>query len=276
MGRALRDGVADGARMKPIGAFSPFGETPPWLSFGSLGDGESEERMAAALVLSQTRGYRWVAQIGMGADPTTPADTVTRAAMARFTAHGLTPYIVAVTYGEEWYELFTQDAFAAYGYPATHPGGLTLVRQWMGLQHQRVRALVGPSIKIIWLTTRVDAEHPVPAKTDWVALDPYPVDDDPFAATEASLLASEKATTLPLIVIPRWFRCVGPQRPATRFFGAAPATDHLEGYARILARPRWIGMWGWLWESRRHANVLGLADLPETRDAVARSLGVMA
>lgn len=142
----------------------------------------------------------------------------------------------------------------------------------LGLQHARARAATGKPV--IWVTTAVHVTRPVPANTDYVALDPYPRDGTRFAdVAEPILLHAEVATHLPLVLIPRWFSTAGPfQGDEWRTFASAPTQDMVDGYARIFARPRWVAMVGFLWQSRPTADLVGLADMPHVRAMVERAL----
>ena len=92
----------------------------------------------------------------------------------------------------------------------------------------------------------------------------------PFgAAVGPALLAAERHTALPLFVIPRWFRTSGPaQGLGWSWMSAPPSRETLEGYAQILARPRWIAMVGFTGRSRPWADLVGLMDMPATLAAV--------
>lgn len=212
--------------------------------------------------------------MGFDCPAITPAGAIAAAVRARLEALDFWPWVVAVTWGEEWYERWHADEFAPLGLPASHPDGLTVIRDWSGRQHRAVQQSTG--LPVIWVTGLVHGPRAVPASTDFVALDAYPVDGHTFAESvmPAYALAAE-STRLPLVAVPRWFRATGPyQGPHWRAAALEPSADVIAGYAAVAAHPRVVAVWGFLWESRPYAELVGLADMPATAAAVAASLGV--
>lgn len=260
------------AQTKPIGAFSADG-APAWMSFGWIcGDCQNDAQVAAAVARSRATGFLWVVQMGYHAHPVRPAEEVGAEVRARLERLGLWPYVAAVNYQEEVYEQWRGGVFTPFGLPPDHPHGVPVLHAWWGRQHTHLRAVTARPI--VWITHTV-YQQPVPQSTDFVALDPYLRDGEPFSTIEPFLLHAETATSLPLVLIPRWFRSVGPaQGPGWEGGSAPPSAEAIDGYARILARPRWFAMAGFLWQSRPWADLVGLADMPDTLAAVERSLKV--
>lgn len=258
---------------KPIGAFSPTG-APAWISFGSIPSHAPDAAILAARDRSRATGFRWIVQMGFDCPAITPAGAMAATARARLEALGLWPHVVAVTWGEEWYERWYADEFAGLGLPASHPDGLEVIRGWSGRQHAAVQQATG--LPVIWVTGLAHGPRAVPAATDFVALDAYPADGLTFAeSVTPSYIMTADATRLPIVSIPRWFRATGPyQGPHWRTASLEPSADVVAGYAAIAAHPRIVAVWGFLWESRPYAELVGLADMPATAAAVSASLGV--
>lgn len=262
------------AQPKPIGAFSSEG-APPWVSFGALSGDASYDDMVAAAERSRRTGFGWVLQLGYSALPLQPAEHGAAFAIYRAKDAGLWPYVIAVTYGEEWYERFYAGEFAPYGFPATRPDGPEQVRAWMSRQQCALKTYSVGDVPIVWITGAVTAVRAVPDCTDVVAVEAYVPDGATFASIEPVLAEAETATTLPLAIIPRWFASKGPfQGPHWQMTKHAPTRDMVEGAVRVLRRPRWIAMWGFLWASRPYAELTGLADMPQVRHWLEAALGV--
>lgn len=256
------------AQPKPIGAFSPNG-SPPWISFGSMGDMTSDYDIEMAYQKSIRTGFLWILQIGYHDSPLTGADVVARRTIQRF--HKLLPYVVAINYGEEWYEKFYLGEFSKYGLPANNPRGVEIIHHWLGRQHFLIKQVTGKPI--IWLTTIVSGERPVPPETNYVAIDAYSADGESTAWAELRLLHAEVATNLPLIVIPRWFKTTGEkQGSGWQSFSQEPTREATDMYVRTLKRPRYIAMWGFLWESRPHSDLVGLAQMPNLMNYLLQKL----
>ena len=107
--------------------------------------------------------------------------------------------------------------------------------------------------------------RPVPAHTDYVALDPYVPTGGSFDVHVAPLLAfSEQSTTLPLILVPQYFEAPG-YEPVNEVMVAR--------YAAIFARPRYAALLAFTWQDRPALGMTGLGN-SAIRAAVERSLGV--
>lgn len=263
-------GLASAVEAKPVCAYSPAG-MPAWVNCGMLSADASDADVAAALARSRASNFAWVLQLGHHIPATTLAEEVAAPVRARFERLGLWPYVVAVTWGEEWHERCLVGEFADLGLTPWHPSCGPVVEAWLGRQQAQVRAVTGKPV--IWITGMVSASRPVPAASDFVGIDLYPVDGQSFASLAPDLLANETATSLPLIIIPRWFQMTGQfQGPGWALMSAPPDPAWMDGYAAILARPRWVAMIGFLGASRPYAELVGLVDLPGTLAAVESSL----
>ena len=263
-------GSVSAAHAKPVCAFSPQ-DAPAWIACGSLSAYASEAEMRTAAKRSRDTGFTWVLQIGHWERPDAPAYHVALAAKARAEAAGLWPYVVAVTYSEEWHERCFYGEFAAYGLTANHPACPAQVYGWMSQQHAAVKAATDKPI--VWVTHFVHPTRPVPQHTDYVALNPYPVDGQGFEFVEWLIEISVDSTELPLVLVPRWFKTTGPAQ-GPRWEDASRDPVVFDGYARWLQHPRVVALWGFLWASRPEADLVGMADMPEARRALERSLGV--
>lgn len=263
----LAASVAD-AQTKPIGLYDCGANPPAWVSVCTIADTEPDTHFVAARQMSERRGTLWLLQLGYHEPVAVHLGAHAARVRARLDASGLWPHVAAVAVGEEWYEHLHAGTFTPLGYPPHHPGGPEAVYAWLSVQHAAVRATVGRPIA--WITTAVTPGRRVPLFTDVVGLDAYPLDGQPFgAAVGPALLAAERHTALPLFVIPRWFRTSGPaQGLGWSWMSAPPSRETLEGYAQILARPRWIAMVGFTGRSRPWADLVGLMDMPATLAAV--------
>jgi len=265
---------AASAQPKPVCAFQPDADVPAWISCGSISGDASYDDMVEAATQSRLTGFRWVLQMGYSALPTAPAGPVAALAMFKAQDAGLWPYVVAVNYGEEWYERFFAGEFTSYGCAPSVAECLPIIHDWMGRQHAAIKAVTGKPV--IWLTGMVIPGRLVPAHTDLVAIDYYPRDGQSFAeSVDPVVHAALIQTDLPLVLIPRWFKNTGPYQGAHWQAGAQePLAAWADGYARWLTHPRVVALWGFLWASRPYADLVGLRDMPAYQAAVKRSLGV--
>lgn len=230
--------------------------------------------LIAAAERSRLTGFTWVLQIGHHEPAEAPAGPIAALARTRAEAAGLWPYVIGVTYGEEWHERCRAGKFAYLGLTEGHPACGSIVYDYLSRQIAAVDAVTG-GLPVLWITHLVYPGAPVPVGVDYVGLDPYPVDGESWQDFEPLLLISEHWTPLPLVLVPRWFRATGPfQGEDWRKAKRPVSAEIIDGYARFAARPSVVAVLGFLWASRPYADLVGLADLPSTRAAVARSLGV--
>lgn len=258
--------------LKPVGAFGPA-DAPAWVSFGALPDWASDADLIAARARCQASGFRWIVQLGYAQPLNLAIGPHAAQVRARFDTLGLSPCVVAMTIWEEWYEHWGLNEYAAYGLPATVPESVAIpvIHAWAGEQHRQARAATG--WPVIWLTTWASSQRPVPAWTDYVALDTYTACGGTWLTSVGpAVLAAEQATAVPLIRVPQWFQATGPAQDAS--WACGPPADAPAWEAAVLARPRWVALWGFLWQSRPWADLLGLADLPILRAHVESALGV--
>lgn len=260
------------AQPKPVGAYGPHGSLPSWISFGTLAAHAPDGQLAEAAARSRATGFLWIVQAGFDVPPHVYAEAPARAMRARFEAAGLWPYVVAVTWGEEWYERCAGGEFSAT-YGVSGPACVFGVYDWMSAQHEALARVTGKPV--MWVTHVADRLwRRVPSHTSYVAIDAYPTDGQAWGDLLPTLLHSEGGTDLPLVIIPRWYQTTGPvQGDRWRETSASPER-WADGYAALLARPRWVAMLGFLWASRPWADLVGLEDMPDAQRAVARSLGV--
>lgn len=254
---------------KPVGAYGPQG-APGWVTFGTLASSVGAAELEAARARSVATGFAWIVQAGFDVAPHVYAEGPAREMRARFEAAGLWPHVIAVTWGEEWYERCHGGEFAA-AYGVAGPTCASGVYDWMSAQHEALARVTAKPV--LWVTHVADRQwRRVPSHTSYVAVDAYPADGQPWADHLPTLLHSEGGTDLPLVVVPRWFRTTGPAQGAGWAATSAAPTAWAEGYAALLRRPRWVAMLGFLWASRPWADLTGLADMPDTRAAVERAL----
>lgn len=245
---------------KPVGVYSPgFGVEPIPFLFGPIGDMVTDTEIDQALRKSELTGFKWILQMGYQDNPLTRATVVAERDLKRF--QKLMPHIVAMIYMEEVVEHFNAGDYARFGFPANYPNGQKLVIEWMGYQNAQVKQVMQKPT--IWLTHLVYSGQPVPSNIDYVAIDAYAGDNESLAWAETRLLHAEVATDLPLIVIPRWFKATGKfQGAGWQDYSKDPSVESIDFYFRILARPRYIAMLGFLYESRPYADLVGLKDMP--------------
>jgi len=261
----LLAGVAEA--QKPVGLFDPGTNPPAWASFGTITDTVSDDRFREAAAMSRARGFLWVLSMGHHEHPATPIGPHAERVKARLAATGLLPYVIAFNVGEEWYEQWLHGAFSHYGLVPNNLDGTAIIHDWLGKQHAAAKAVLG--LPVIWITTIAGPPgagfRPVPAHTDYVALDPYAPKGGDFQSFVLGPLAySEQSTTHPLILIPQYFAQEG----------YAPLTESMiAAYAQVLARPRYAAMMAFTWKDRPVLGMTGLENLP-LRAAVERSIGV--
>ena len=255
------------AQSKPIGLMGVSCETrPAWAAFGQLAEWDD---FAAAAACSRQTGMAWVLSVHYGMQAAN-LEEHTRLLRARADAAGLTPFVGALTYREEWYEHWRLSL--PMPHDLTAPGaagevaGIQRVHEYLGRSHASIRR-GWPGALIGWITGFVndslaygDALYaPLPDGVDVLVLDPYAGRHQSFGMwPELVIRHAVDTTSLPLVVVPQWFA-----EPGTTF---TERTDFTEHYARWLAHPRVVALWGFLWESR--AGVAGLRDLPALRAAV--------
>lgn len=246
------------AQTKPIGLFDPGLAPPAWASFGTISDTVSDDRLRDAAALCRARSFRYVLQVGYHEHPATPIGPHAARVRARLDAAGLTPCVIAMSIGEEWYEYFYAGEFTRFGLPPTNPAGVPMIHDWLGRQHLAAKAALG--LPVVWITTVLHPVYrPEPAHVDVVALDPYVWPGQTFQTAVAPILRlAEESTTKPLVVIPQWFHVDGFERPNPL---------DVAQYFQWLERPRWIALMGFTWQSRAN-GITGLVDLPAVRAAV--------
>jgi hypothetical protein len=187
--------------------------------------------------------------------------------LARLEATGLLPYVVAMSVGEEWYEIWLSGGFASYGLAADHPDGVPIIRDWLGRQHAAAKASLG--LPVIWITGIANNDparvpyRPIPDHTDYVAVEAYVPAGGTFAAHVAPYLAHAETTThLPLVLIPQWFRI-----PGDPLWHVGPSPSDIAEQFRWFSRPRWAAMLGFTWRTRAH-GIIGAEDMPAIRAAI--------
>ena len=257
---------------KPVCAFSSDG-APGWVLCGTISGDATDAELARAAERSRASGFQWIVQIGYNSPVLQHAGDVSAAVKARFDRFGLWPFVAATAYGEEWHEHCLGGAFfaAPLWIPAWSPACGDLVVQWLSVQHARMKAVTGKPV--LWITGTVAPGRLVPTSTDFVAVDYYPQDGQPFAAIEPVFVMAEQYTDLPLVLVMRWFKNTGPYQGPLWHTGAAdPLDEWAAGYARLAQHPRVVALMGFLWQSRPWAQLVGLEDMPATHAAVVAAL----
>jgi hypothetical protein len=256
---------------KPVCFYSSIG-APADVICGSIGDMASDQAIEDAYQRSVTTGFRWILQMGDSDDPTIPAEKIALRDLKRFWK--LMPYIEAVTYGQEWYEQCTAGVYSRYGLTPDNPLRNFIIYTWLGMQHAAVKKVMNRPV--IWITTAVYSEQPVPLNTDIVSVDIYVQDGETTDWAEFVLRYAEIATDLPLVVTPRFFKNTGPkQGPGWTLASQDPTKEMVDMYLRIFMRKRYIAMWAFLWQSRPYADLVGLEDMPAIRDYFLDRLRVL-
>jgi hypothetical protein len=259
------------ALAKPLGVFDPGPDPPAWASLGVIHDILTDAELTQCLRLSHERGMKWILFLGGRVPHNVPIGPHAAQVRARFEALGLMPWVVAYMYHEEWYEHFLEGTFTRYGYPPDYPNGIELVCGWVGRQHKAATAELG--VPAVWVTNMVNTDpslgrghyRPVPAHTQYVAIDAYVGPGRPFDSIVPVLAHAETTTPLPLILIPQWFRF-----PSVPFFARGASVEDMEQFMLWLDRPRWVAAIGYTWSSGGHvgAEMIGLDQLPALRAVV--------
>lgn len=267
------------AQIKPVGVFNAIDHLdtlPPWVTVGYLVDND-EARFDVAARHSKRTGFQWILAVyGLPVDD--PIGAHGAMLKARIDAVGLAPYVIGVTYGEEWYARLRAGHFAPalpYATEAQQRASVEVVRSWVGRQQGALRAALG--VPVLYLDNLVNNSPtqfgaywyaPVPPNTDVVAIDAYARCGQTFAGSVAPVYAHAFATTtLPIVSVPQWFyTTVGSP------FDCGPPADAEAGYTALFQHPRVIGVLGFDFVSRSFMQ--GWGDVPILRQQVERSMGV--
>lgn len=258
--------LASGAQAAPLGLFGTACITAPWATFGSVAEWDD---FAAAAQCSRATGKRWVVQL-YGPDAATDLRAHVTAVHQQAVAAGLAPYVLAVTYREEWFEslrhglLRTHPVFGVYEPDSL--AGIAAIRDHLTAAHAAIHER-WPGVPVGWITTFVNPSRaygdalfaPLPGGVDVLVLDPYATATQTFDDWPGLVFAhAVNVTTLPIAVVPQWFAA-----PGTTF---APRPDLTAGYAQWLRHPRVVAGWGFAWAGG--AGLLGLQDLPALRASI--------
>jgi hypothetical protein len=267
------------AQTKPVGTFqlSSCDASPGWSSFALLIDTQD---FAEAADCSRRTGLRWV--LGFySRSPYEPIAAYARATRARADAAGLTPFLWAMVYSEEWYEYaLTPGALWIPGLdpanPAHHAPIVETVAWWTGHQHAALREAF-PAVPVAWITGLVNRSRaygdalwrPLPPGVSVIALEAYVPTGHAWDSTAGLFIRHAAATeTAPIVLIAQAF--VAPGDP---LWGTGPTEAIVDGLAAALRDPRVWGTWLFTMESRAN-GLIGLADLPYWHARYAQALGV--
>jgi hypothetical protein len=258
--------------MKAIGLFGITPDNrPPWASFGQIAEWDDFD---AAAQYARASGCRWVLWVHHGGPG--PMLEHARAVRERADRAGLSPFVLAWCYREEWYEHYRHgllaDAPIVSGLnprdAADEVAGVERIRGHLGEAHAAMRA-AWPGLAVAWVAALVNNSHaygsqyyaPVPDGVDVIALDPYATAGQTFDAWPGVVIAHAVATTThPIAIVPQWFA-----QPGTSLAAPPDATAQYFGWLR---HPRVIALWGFTWASRREAGIVGLQDMPTLRASV--------
>lgn len=271
--------VPAAAQPKPVGTFqlSQCEASPGWSSFALLVDNQD---FAAAADCSKRTGLRWV--LGFySRSPYEPIAGYARVTKARADAAGLTPFLWATVYIEEWYEYaLTPGALPIPGLdptnPAHHAPIVETVRWWVGHQHAAIRAEF-PRVPVAWITGLYNESRafgdalwrPLPPGVSVLALEAYAPAGHTWDATAGLFIRHAAATSpVPIVLIAQAF--VAPGDP---LWGAGPTEEIVNGLAAALRLSKVWGTWLFTMESREN-GLIGLADLPYWRMRYEQALGV--
>lgn len=266
---------------KPVGTFqlSDCATSPAWSSFALLVD---DQDFAAAADCSRRTGLRWV--LGFYTRSAyEPIGGYARATKLRADQAGLTPFLWAIVYSEEWYEYaLTPGALAIPGLdpanPAHHGPIVETVRWWVGHQHAAITREF-PGVPIAWITGLVNRSRafgdalwrPLPAGATVIALEAYAPGGHSWAST-AGLYISHAINTQsePVVLIAHAFKSADPTEP---LWGPGPTEEIVDGFAAALQHPRVWGSWLFTMESRPGV-LIGLNDLPYWKARYLQAVGV--
>lgn len=256
--------VTASAQQKPVGFYSPgMSPSPAGVAFGTIGEQVSNHEIELAYQKSVSTGFVWILQVGYFDHPLTSATIIGERNNIKF--QKLLPYIEAVALGEEWYEHFRGNRYAIFGFPSDFPNGVELIHMWLGIQHARLKQVMGKPV--IWITNVVYSQQPVPDNTDYVAIDAYSADDEDFSWVIRRLLYAEIATHHKLIFIVRLFKTTGPKQGGDwQRYSKDPIKETVDLAFQVLKRDRYVALLPFLWESRPGTDLVGLKDMPELRE----------
>lgn len=273
--------VPASAQIKPAGTFqlSACEKAPGWSSFALLVD---DQDFAVAADCSRRTGLRWV--LGFySRSPYEPIGAYARATKARADAAGLTPFLWAAVYHEEWYEAaITPGGLPIPGLDAANPAHhgqiIETVRWWVGHQHVAISAAF-PGLPIAWITGLVNRSRafgdsmwrPLPPGVSVIALEAYAPGGHTWAST-AGLFISHAINTQPepVVLIAHAFASADPTEP---LWGPGPTEEIVDGFAAALRHPRVWGAWIFTMESRPGV-LIGLDDMPYWLGRYEQALGV--
>lgn len=266
------------AQIKPTGTFAidRCDARPAWSSFAMLAEWANFDEAAAC---ARTTGIRWVLAL-YASSRYTPAREWAPAVKARADAAGLTPYLVALVWHEEWYEYaFTPGALPIPGLDPTNPAHteaiVRTVHWWVGEQHAAL-ATIFPGVARVWLTGLYNDDprfgpalwRPVPAHTSVIALELYQPCGWTWAQTGGRYTQHALATSpLPLVLIAHGFLA-----PGDPLWGCGPSDEAVAGFAEALRHPKTWGAWIFTWGDRW--NMQGLASLHSWRSKYEKALGL--
>lgn len=264
---------------KPAGTFQigSCDARPAWSTFALLIDGQDFD---AAADCARRTGLRWV--LYLTADPYAPIGPPVAAVKVRADAAGLTPYLLALTDHEEWYE---QTLAIPPRWPIGALDSSLPADQWVitetthRVASQRTTEIkrVWPGLPVAWITSLVndDRRHgpffyrPLPTGIDIIALEGYVPAGATWAQTGGRYLSHALATRRePIALITQGFRWTGDP-----IWAVGPTEDGMAGLAEALRHPRVIASWLFTWQGLG-PTLTGLSQMPEWRTRYEQAIGV--
>lgn len=263
---------------KPAGTFQigACEARPAWSTFALLVDVDD---FAAAADCARRTGLRWV--LYLTADPYQPVAPHVMAVKARADAAGLTPYLLALTDHEEWYEraLAVPPLWPIGALDSTLPSDQWVIADTV----HRVASHRAAEIKrvwplpVVWITSLVNDDRrfgafvyrPLPTGVDVIALEGYVPSWGTWDTTAGLHLAHAIRTRPePIVLVTQGFRWTGDP-----MWTRGPTEDGMAGTAAALSHPRVIASWLFTWEGLG-PTLTGLAEMPAWRAAYERAIGV--
>lgn len=262
--------------MRNLKALGVFGGSarPSWAVFQGLAHWDD---FAQAAEDSRLTGVRWVLQIMT--PHSQPLADVMPDLLARLESSGLRPYILAVTYREEWYGAWKSGELQIPGLDRANlshwPIAAQAIAGWCGQQHAEIRKAL-PGVPVLWLDGYVNDDlsfggqwyQPVPAGVDALALEAYvPAGGSWAQDVEVFLDHAVSTREEPIVLVAQGFQ---DEKPGG-MWSDGPTEESIRETERWMDHDRVIGAWVFTWASR--TGCIGLADLP-ARVAFEQALGV--
>lgn len=250
------------AQTKPYGAFD-VGErcenVPSWITFSGLPNYYTQEQFNRAARCSRERGMLWVLKFGF--DSVDPVLSRAIAAKAKMDRAGLTPYVIAVQFNEEWYG---QAMTGVWGPPSYEL--MDWIAAFGGEQQRVLKQVFGlPSIYIDAFVNSnriygLEGYRPLPPHTDLFGIETYVPNGGTWEQNVQPYVDYTIATTTqPIVLIGQTFK-----HPTWwgDTLSNGPSKRDGQKFKELLQHPRMIAAWLFTWRDRDN-GIRGGQSMPE-------------